>query len=41
MENPSTEMFYLLIRKSRSSKELGSSCTVVDGVKYFESSEQR
>ena len=34
MENPSTNMFYRLIRKSKSSKEDGSSCIVLDGVKY-------
>ena len=40
MENPSTEMFYRLIRKSQTSKER-SSCIVVDGVKYSDAASQR
>ena len=41
MENPSTNMFYRLIRKIKSSKEDGSSSIVVDGVKYTDEVSQR
>ena len=41
MENPSTEMFYRLIRKSQSSKEVSSSCIVMDGVKHSDAASQR
>ena len=41
MENPSTEMFYRLIRKCKSSKEASSYCIVVDGVKHSDSASQR
>ena len=41
MENPSTKMFYRLIRKSKSSKEASSSCIVVDGVKHSDAASQR
>ena len=39
--NALTEMFYRLIRKSQSSKEVSSSCIVVDGVKRLDAASQR
>ena len=41
MENPSTNIFYRVIRKSKSGKEDGSSCIVVDGVKYTDEVSQQ
>ena len=41
MENPSSNKFYQLIRKSKSSKEDSSSCIVVDGVRYTDTTSQR
>ena len=41
MENPISEMFYRLIRKSKSRKESNTQCHVVDNLKYYETSEQR
>ncbi|MCW4346819.1 MAG: reverse transcriptase family protein [Candidatus Thiodiazotropha endolucinida] len=41
MENPSTDMFYRLIRKSKSRKESATTCIVVNNQKNFDISEQR
>ena len=41
MENPSSNKFYQLIRKSKSSKEDSSSCIVVGGVRYTDATSQR
>ena len=41
MENPSSNKFYQLIRKSKSSKEDSSSSIVVDGVRYTDATSQR
>lgn len=41
MENPSSEMFHRLIRRSRSSKEADSTCIHMDGVKHYDTDSQR
>ena len=41
MENPSSTMFYRLIRKSKSPKEESTSCILVDGVTYTDPDSQR
>lgn len=41
MENPSTDMFYRLIRRSRSSKEAESTCILMNGVKFYDMDNQR
>ena len=41
MENPSINMFYRLIRRSRSSKEAESTCILMNGVKHYDADSQR
>ena len=41
MENPSTDIFYRLIRRSRSSKEAQSTCIHMNEVKHYDADSQR
>ena len=41
MENPSSDKFYKLIKKSKSSKEASSTYIQIEERKYFDSDEQR
>ena len=41
MANPTSEMFYKLIKKSKSKKESNTTCLVVENEKQLDPSEQR
>ena len=41
MENPTSEMFYRQIKKSKSKKESNSTCLLVNNKKHFDPTEQR